>query len=237
MHSARNARWVGGNFRNGSEHSARRAFRELDRAPIPDKWGRVSDVATAAADGRSLALLRARRVALGLVLAACISTGIWLAHTGNLTQAAIGGWVRSWGLWSAPAFVLAFTLGELLHVPGMLFVFVARAAFGVWGGFFLSYGGSMVAVLAPFLLVRGMRTQRERSWQPRWRVLRRVFESVETHPIRNVAILRLIFWLAPPLDYALALTSITTLDYLIGSALGLALPIGAVIYGLGWLPW
>lgn len=199
----------------------------------------MSDVATAAAaaDGRSLALLRVRRIALALVLAACVGAGIWLARTGNLTQAAVGEWVRAWGLWSAPAFVLAFTVGELLHVPGMLFVFVARAAFGAVGGFFLSYGGSMVAVLAPFLLVRGIRTQRERSWQPRWRFLRRLLEGVETHPIRSVAVLRLILWLAPALDYALALTSITTRDYLIGSALGLAAPIGAVILGIGWLPW
>ncbi len=198
----------------------------------------VDAVATAAADdARSVALVRARRVALGLVLGACIVAGIWLGRTGHLTQAAIGGWVRSWGPWSAPAFVLAFTLGELLHLPGMLFVFVARAAFGAVVGFFLSYGGSLVAITAPFLLVRGIRTQRERTWQPRWRFLRRLLDNVETHPIRSVLVLRLLLWLSPPLDYALAFTSIRTRDYIIGSALGLAPCIGAVIYGLRWLPW
>jgi len=194
-------------------------------------------VATAAVDARSVALARVRRILLVLVLAACVGGGIWLGRTGHLTQAAIGGWVRSWGPWSGPAFVLAFTLGELLHLPGMLFVFVARAAFGAVGGFFLSYGGAMVAITAPFLLVRGIRSQRERTWQPRWRFLRRLLDGVETHPIRSVMILRLILWLSPPLDYALAFTSIRTRDYLLGSALGLAPCIGAVICGIGWLPW
>lgn len=195
-------------------------------------------VATAtAADARSVALVRARRILLVLVLAACVGTGIWLERTGHLTQAAIGGWVRSFGPWSAPAFVVAFSVGELIHLPGMLFVFVARAAYGAVGGFFISYGSALIAILGPFLLVRGIRTQRERTWQPRWRFLRRLLDGVETHPIRSVMILRLILWLAPPLDYALAFTSIRTRDYLIGSALGLAPCIAAVICGIGWLPW
>lgn len=181
--------------------------------------------------------MRARRILLGMVLVACIGTGIWLARTGHLTQAAIGGWVRSWGPWSAPAFVVAFTAGELVHLPGMLFVFVARAAYGAMVGYFLSYGAALVAITAPFLLVRGIRTQRERTWQPRWRFLRRLLDNVETHPIRSVVILRLVLWLSPPLDYALAFTSITFRDYLIGSAIGLAPCILAVICGIGWLPW
>ncbi len=194
-------------------------------------------VATTVADARSVALARVRRILLALVLVACIATGIWLAYTGRLTQAAIGGWVRSWGPWSAPAFVLAFTLGELVHLPGMLFVFVARAAYGGVVGYFLSYGAAIVAVTAPFLLVRGIRTQRERTWQPRWRFLRRLLDGVETHPIRSVVLLRLFLWISPPLDYALAFTSISLRDYVIGSAIGLAPCIAAVICGIGWLPW
>jgi uncharacterized membrane protein YdjX (TVP38/TMEM64 family) len=123
---------------------------------------------------------------------------------------------------------------ELLHLPGMIFIAVARAAFGAVNGFFLGYGASILAVTAPFLLVRGMRTTRERAWQPRWRLLRRLLDGVEKHPIRSVAVLRLILWLSPPLDYALAFTSIRTRDYILGSALGLAPCIGAVIWGLGW---
>jgi uncharacterized membrane protein YdjX (TVP38/TMEM64 family) len=179
-------------------------------------------------------LARARQVVLAIVLVALVGTGVWLGHTGHLTQAAVGGWVRSHGAWSAPAFVGAFVVGELLHLPGMIFIAVARAAFGAVNGFFLGYGASILAVTAPFLLVRGMRTTRERAWQPRWRLLRRLLEGVEKHPVRSVAVLRLILWLSPPLDYALAFTSIRTRDYVLGSALGLAPCIGAVIWGLGW---
>lgn len=190
--------------------------------------------ATVRVPSAGLTLVRARRVLLALVLVACIAGGIWLGRTGHLTQDAIGGWVGAWGPWAAPAFVLAFTLGEVLHLPGMLFVFVARAAFGVVGGFLLGYGGALIAILVPFLLVRGIRSQRERVWQPRWRFLQRLLDGIETHPIRSVMILRLVLWLSPPLDYALAFTSIRTRDYMLGSALGLLPCIAAVIYGIGW---
>ncbi len=184
---------------------------------------------------RSMSWLRVRQIGLGLVLLACAALGVWLWRTGNLTQAAIGVWVRSYGMWAPPAFVLAFAIGELLHLPGMIFVVVARAAFGPVTGLLLGYFGAIVAVTVPFLLVRGVRSQRERAWNPRWRFLARVLDRVEQHPVRSVIVLRLLLWLSPPLDYALAFTSIRTRDYVIGSAVGLVPSIAAVVFGVGWL--
>lgn len=183
----------------------------------------------------SVTLLRLRQILLFLVLALCLSLGIWLWHTGQLTQAAIGGWVRSFGVYAAPAFIVAFVLGELVHLPGMLFVVIARAAFGPLGGLLVAYVGAVIAVTAPFLLVRGLRSQRQRAWKPRWRFLERALSRVEEYPIRSVIVLRLVLWLSPPLDYALAFTSIRTRDYVLGSALGLVPSIAAVTFGVGWI--
>jgi uncharacterized membrane protein YdjX (TVP38/TMEM64 family) len=45
----------------------------------------------------------------------------------------------------------------------------------------------------------------------------------------------LIFQTAPPLNYALAMTGVRFRDHLIGSALGLPLPIAAIALALDWL--
>jgi uncharacterized membrane protein YdjX (TVP38/TMEM64 family) len=179
--------------------------------------------------------LHVRRIALLLVLASCATGGVWLWRAGDLNQAALSEWVRSFGALAPPAFILAFALGEVVHLPGTLFVVLARAAFGPVGGLLLAYVGGVIAVTAPFLLARGLRQRRERAWQPRWRWAARALERVEAYPVRSVIVLRLVLWLSPPLDYALAFTSIRTRDYVIGSALGLMPSIAAVVFGVGWL--
>lgn len=140
------------------------------------------------------------------------------------------------GALAAPVFILFFAVGELLHLPGIVFVLVARHVFGPVTGFFVGYAGAVFALTVSFgvarLLVRAARASRD-PWQPRWGLLRRVFERLEARPVRNVAVLRLVLWLAPPLTYALAATRVRGRDHLAGSALGILVPVIAVhvLYG------
>ena len=53
--------------------------------------------------------------------------------------------------------------------------------------------------------------------------------------IRTVFLLRLFLWLAPALNYALALTHVKYRDYLIGSALGLIVPVAGAALLFDWL--
>jgi uncharacterized membrane protein YdjX (TVP38/TMEM64 family) len=48
-------------------------------------------------------------------------------------------------------------------------------------------------------------------------------------------VLRLFLWLAPALNYALALSPIRYRDYLAGSAIGLVVPVGAATMLLEYL--
>jgi uncharacterized membrane protein YdjX (TVP38/TMEM64 family) len=50
-----------------------------------------------------------------------------------------------------------------------------------------------------------------------------------------VAILRLILWMAPPLNYALAMSAVRFRDYVIGSALGLLIPIALASLFFDWV--
>ena len=132
------------------------------------------------------------------------------------------------GILAAPAFLLAFAIGELLHLPGILFVVAARIVFGPTTGFFLGYAGALLALTISFAVARRLvsaaRATRE-PWRPRFRPLRIAFEKLEARPIRSVALLRLVLWLAPPLTYALATTRLRARDHLLGCAVGLLIPV------------
>ncbi len=140
------------------------------------------------------------------------------------------------GALAAPVFILFFAVGELLHLPGIVFVLVARHVFGPVMGLAVGYAGAVFALTVSFavarLLVRAARATRE-PWRPRWAPLRRAFERLENRPVRNVALLRLVLWLTPPLTYALAATRVRGRDHLLGSALGLVVPVIGVhvLYG------
>ncbi len=142
------------------------------------------------------------------------------------------------GILAAPAFLLAFAIGELLHLPGILFVVAARVVFGPTMGFFLGYAGALLALTISFAVARRVvsaaRATRE-PWRPRLRLLKIAFERLEARPIQSVALLRLVLWLAPPLTYALATTRLRTRDHLVGCAVGLVVPVLAADFVGGLL--
>lgn len=146
-------------------------------------------------------------------LGASLST----AHLRDLVQRA--------GAAGVAVFVVAFACGELLHVPGIVFVAAAVLAWGRLAGGAVAYLGALVAVSLVFVIVRAVGGQPLGELkQPR---LRAIMARLEERPIRTVALLRLVLWLAPALTYALALSRIRYRHYVAGSALGLALPVAA----------
>jgi uncharacterized membrane protein YdjX (TVP38/TMEM64 family) len=52
---------------------------------------------------------------------------------------------------------------------------------------------------------------------------------LDAHPVRVVALLRVVLIHSPQLNYALALSSLRYRDYLLGSALGLVLPVAVEV--------
>jgi uncharacterized membrane protein YdjX (TVP38/TMEM64 family) len=75
----------------------------------------------------------------------------------------------------------------------------------------------------------------ERPW------LRLAMLRLETRPIATVAVLRLVFFMLPALNYVLALTPVRFRDFVVGSALGLVPGVALVSSGVsglaGWLGW
>jgi uncharacterized membrane protein YdjX (TVP38/TMEM64 family) len=180
---------------------------------------------------------RARMLRLA-ILAAVVVALLVVRYTtsfgASLSTARIRDLVQHAGAAGVALFVLAFTVGELLHVPGMVFVAAAVMAWGRVGGGALSYAAALVSVSVGFFVVRAIGGQPLATiTQPR---LRALLARLDRRPIVTVALLRLVMWVAPALTYALALSSVRYRDFAIGSALGLLIPfaVAAALFGV-WL--
>lgn len=163
-----------------------------------------------------------RLLGLVAVLVTLLAIGHFSGATEYMTRENIAHFMQSLGVWGFLLFLVAFALGELVHVPGFVFIFAALIAYGrVWGAV-AGYAGALVAVTVAFFLVRvvGGRALTEIK-QP---LIKRALGPLDKHPIRTVALLRAVLWFAPAVNYALGLSAIRYRDYLIGSAIGFIVP-------------
>jgi len=160
-----------------------------------------------------------------------------IAHSTGLTErldvATIRGFMEAAGVLGFMAFLAAFAVGELMHVPGLVFVGAASVAYGQTLGTLAAFVGALGSVTLSFYVVRAI------GGQPlgdvKSRLARRILSQLDERPLRTIAILRLVFWMAPALNYALAMSKVRYRDYLLGSALGLALPIPLAVFFFDWL--
>jgi uncharacterized membrane protein YdjX (TVP38/TMEM64 family) len=131
------------------------------------------------------------------------------------------------GAWGPILFVVVFCVGELVHVPGVVFVAAAVLVYGRVGGGALSFVGAVAAVSVSFVVVRAV------GGKPlaaiRWPLARRLLSRLDERPVLTVLLLRLLLWMAPQLNYALALSSIRFRSYFVGTALGLLVPIAGIV--------
>ncbi len=130
-------------------------------------------------------------------------------------------------------FVVVFALGELMHIPGFVFVGAASVAYGSMLGSCAAYLGALTSVSLSFVVVRTIGGQP--LAEVKRPILKRILAQLDERPLRTVVVLRMIFWMAPALNYALAMSKIRFRDYLAGSALGLIIPIPLVVIFFDWL--
>lgn len=120
-------------------------------------------------------------------------------------------------------FVALFALGNLIQIPGLIFLAAAVLTLGeVWGGV-ATYLAAVVSCMSTFWLIRLLGGDALREIDGKWP--RRLLAGLHAHPVKNVAMLRVLLQTAPALNYALALSGLKFRNYLIGTLVGLPLPI------------
>jgi uncharacterized membrane protein YdjX (TVP38/TMEM64 family) len=182
---------------------------------------------------RSKKLARWLRVAT-LVL---VIGGMWIVawQTGlyeYLTIEHLRTWVNAAGWMGIALFVVAYCVANAVHVPGTLFMVVAIIAWGDVTGALVAWLSSVLAVSTTFMFIRQVGGKALADLRHPW--VRRILAGIDNHPVVVVAVLRLLMQASPPLNYALALTSIKRRHYVIGSAIGLLGPVGVVALFTEW---
>src|SRR5262249_28708493 len=88
--------------------------------------------------------------------------------------------------------------------------------------------GALVSATISFSVVRALTGQALAEVQ--LPLLGRLLRVIDDRPVMTVALLRLIFQTAPPLNYALAMTAVRWRDHFIGSFIGLPLPVTVMAF-------
>lgn len=141
--------------------------------------------------------------------------------------------VEAWGLWGIALYVVLFSLGLFLYIPGTLFIIAAGLAYGHVGGVAVAMLGANVAVNISFLFVRLIGgTPFETHSHP---LVEKLLRGLHASPLTNIFIMRLLVGTSPGLNYLLALSAVKPRQHFLGSLLGMLIPVGTVAYLADWL--
>jgi uncharacterized membrane protein YdjX (TVP38/TMEM64 family) len=158
--------------------------------------------------------------------------GWWLARvtglSSQLSPERLRELVAAAGAWALIVFVGLFSVGLLVQVPGVVFLLLARVVWGPLEAFLVGYAGAVLSSAIVFAVVRGVGGAP--LGEVRWGPAKKVLAGLERRPVLSVALLRTVLLLTPPLNYALALSGLRHRDHLLGSALGLVLPVSVVMF-------
>ena len=130
-------------------------------------------------------------------------------------------------------FVLLFCLGNLIQIPGWIFLAAAVLTLGkVWGGV-ATYIAGVASCLSTYFIVGLIGGDALRRLDST--IAARIFKQLDRRPVQSVFLLRTIFQTVPALNYALALSAVRFRDYAAGTLLGLPVPIAVYCIGFDFL--
>ena len=120
-------------------------------------------------------------------------------------------------------FIALFCLANLIQIPGWIFLVAAVLTMGeLWGGL-ATYLAASISCVVTFLLIRLAGGDALRQLKNRIAV--RILGQLDAHPVKSIFLLRVLFQTMPTMNYALAMSGIKFRQYLLGTLLGLPLPI------------
>ncbi len=176
-----------------------------------------------------------------LALLAVFLIGVYLVGrisglTDQLTVESIRESMRQAGVGGFLVFVVTFCVGQLLYIPGFVFVMVSGLAYGPLWGSVASVIAATISVAVSFVIVRTIGGQPLKSVHIERPFLQKPLDRLEQQPIRSMIVIRLFLWAIPPVNYTLAMSGVTFRDYMIAAVIGMTPPFVAlsVAAGLGF---
>jgi uncharacterized membrane protein YdjX (TVP38/TMEM64 family) len=136
-----------------------------------------------------------------------------------LTLKVLGDYLERAGFWAPVFFILFYSIGICLFVPGTLLTGLGAAIFGPYWGFVYVWIGAMLGASAAFLIGRTL--GREFAASLIGDKLRKYDESIERNGFATVLYLRLIYFPFTVMNFGMGLTKVHFGDYFWGTGLGI----------------
>lgn len=145
--------------------------------------------------------------------------------------------IRNTGSFGIIFFTVIYIIGTLMNIPGMIFLFILFLIYDNFYGFSIGYISTLLAMVAHFQFTRSIAgVPFKEIKQP---MIRKQLDNLVLHPIRTTVILRLLLFISPPVNYALALSPIRFRYFLLGSMIAmpvnLMLNFALTIYAKDWV--
>ncbi len=173
---------------------------------------------------------RSKAIVKALILAAFIVGAIVLVRftpvKGYLTTGQLGRFLDTAGLWAPLVFILIYTVGVCLFVPGTFLTGLGAAIFGPYLGFIYVWFGAILGASAAFVIGRTL--GREFAASLVGDRLKKYDEAIERNGFATVLYLRLVYFPFTPMNFGMGLTRVRFWDYIAGTGLGIV--VGTFIF-------
>ena len=176
---------------------------------------------------------RLRLLLLALVVASIYLTVNKMGLLQQTDSESIRKLIAQSGFSGVLVFFLVFTVGQLLYIPGMVFVAAAGLAFGQNLGMLYGMIGAAISITVSFYLVRYVGGTPLATTRRPW--VRRAMAKLETQPFKSIFVMRVLFSTGPWLNYMLAMSSVKYRHYISASVLGIIPQAAITVYFADWL--
>ena len=166
---------------------------------------------------RSKAIIKA--VLLFLFVAAAVILVRYTPVRNYLTADALGDFLATAGFWAPVVFILIYTAGVCLFLPGTLLTGLGAAIFGAYRGFIFVWLGAMAGASLAFIIGRTL--GREFAASLIGDKLKKYDDAIERNGFATVLYLRLVYFPFTPMNFGMGLTKVHFWDYFLGTGLGI----------------
>ena len=168
-------------------------------------------------EGRKKSMIKA------LIFLAFIVGAIYLVRftpvKDYLTAESLGRLLDVAGFWAPLVFMVFYTVGVCLFVPGTLLTGIGAAIFGAYWGFLYVWVGAMLGASAAFFIGRTL--GREFAASLIGDRLKKYDDAIERNGFAAVLYLRLVYFPFTPMNFGMGLTKVRFRDYFFGTGLGI----------------